>query len=137
MINFNKFSLLYLYLIIILFTSCVYQEKISEERILHIQTNIKVDSTNMCIIIGGGSYKLYSLYNDKFIYKIIFNRVQYSTSKGIINKDISNPYTSERLIFDKCKTDLKTVLKAFSYNSIIKLDSFKINSLTVYKIPDF
>ena len=137
MIKFNKLLLFNLYLIILLFTSCVYQENISEEQILHIQTNIKVDSTNICIIIGGGSYKFYSLYNDKFIYKIIFNRVRYSTSKGIINKDISNPYTSERLIFDNCETDLKTVLNAFSYNSIIKLDSFKMDSLTVYKIPDF
>ncbi len=130
-----KFSFSSLFFILIL-PSCIYQEKISEKRVFYIETKSEIDKSDFCLIIGGGSYQLYSKKNKNFIYKVIFEPVRWSTSRGLINKDISHPDSSERLIFDKCKTDLSEIFAAYSYNSIIKLDSFKLDTITVYKIPD-
>lgn len=119
-----------------IFHSCIDQEKISEEKIFYIETINEIKTSDYCVIIGGGSLQFYTIYNDKYIYKVIFDAVRWSTSKGLVNKDISNPYTSERLIFDKCNTDLSEVYAAYSFNSVVQLDSFQLDSITVFKIPD-
>lgn len=109
----------------------------SEEKIFYIETINEINTSDNCIIIWSGSFQFYSKTDDKYIYKVVFDKVRWSTSKGLINKDISNPYTSERLIFDNCKTDLSEVYAAYSYNSVVKLDSFQLDSITVFKIPDY
>ena len=86
----------YLFIFILIFSpSCIYQEKMSEERVFYVESLYEFNSSDICLIIGGGSYQLFSKKNNKFIYKIVFDKVRWSTSKGLINKDISHPYISE------------------------------------------
>ena len=114
----------------------IIRKKISEKRVFYIEIKSEIDKSDFGLNVGESSYQLYSKKNKNFIYKVIFESVRWSTSRGLINKDISHPDSSERLIFDKCKTDLSEIFAAYSYNSIIKLDSFKLDTITVYKIPD-
>jgi len=126
------------FLILLLFSSCVYLETFTHEQkfLVQLDSNFNFDSSKHVFEVVNGKIEIYDFKNK--IYKVDFHKADGGKTKifGQTLKETSNGYKYDRLFLTEWEDNFnKRILISLSYDKILQLDSYQIDGITVYKLP--
>lgn len=120
----------YIFFSIILFYGCVYTSTKTKEVYFFIEVEKGIDGIQNCITVNSGTYNV--VKNNK-IFKVILNEVRGGKTIGLFSKDV-NGLNSKRLFFHNCKNSPNNSFLRMSFNDIVDLPSYKMDTMLIYKV---